>query len=390
MAAGVIMILRLVLVAFLIFTVWVVNALANPIPFRLPFDKAQDRSGSSTSMTDKNVQYGTSYSFEQAGWYGLDPRESYIELLDQFRFDWVRLAFFWDQTLLRSDGSTEGRVVDDPHLADLKFAIEEAQKRDIKVIIALGAKTPYFPEYHLPKEIADQIEFGQRIGLDHPIADDLLAIDRKVVEALAPYGNIIAWQVENEPLVGNVNRWKLDPALIAAEVEIVRQTDPAARPIILNHAAVGFYDQSWQNLLSILAPGDIFALNAFFKTKGTDLFNAKVFGREIHILWPDHFVWPVHSWGFLSPDFELIKKIVEGRGQKFWILEMQAEPYIKKLDEARDPFLPFTPADIEAADNFLKSYKIESVGLWGAHFWQYRAKLGDKTWSDAVKSVTEN
>lgn len=368
------MLLRIALVLLLVATIYVANAFASPIPHR---------------KFDPNFRplYGVTYSFEQAGWYGLDPRSSYIKLLDEVKFDWVRLPFFWDQTLLRSDGATEGQVVDDPHLADLEFAIEEADKRGVDVIVALGAKTPYYPEFHLPANVRSKIRFGDRLTLDHPIAKDLLDVDRAVVQKLSVYDNIIYWQVENEPLIGNVNRLKIDPSLIAAEVDVVRKVDFKKRPIILNHAATGFYDKSWKELLSILKPGDVFAVNAFFKTKGTDLFNAKLAGREIHIAWPDHLVWPVHSWIFLSPNFDAIKKEVEKSGFRFWVLEMQSEPYIKKLDEAVDPLLSFGPTDIAAAERFLRSYQVESVGLWGAHFWQYQEELGDKSWIEAVKSV---
>src|SRR3990167_8902010 len=276
------MVKRLVIVLFLFLAILVANAFANPIPNR---------------QFDPNFKptYGISYSFEQAGWYGLNPREDFVRLLDEFKFSWVRLPFFWDQTLLRSKGATERQVVD-LNLDDLKFAIEEANKRNVKVIIALGAKTPYFPEYHWPKEVSRKVKFGELITVDHPVAAEILAIDTKVVEELSVYDNIAYWQVENEPLVGNVNKWKIDSSLVAAEVEIVRTTDSKKRPIILNHAATGFYDNSWKKLLPILKPGDVFAVNAFFKTKGTDLISAKIFGREIHILWPDHLVCPVHSW----------------------------------------------------------------------------------------------
>ncbi len=371
------MIVRSLLLIFLIVVIYVANAFANPIPRR---------------KFDKNFKpiYGTSYSFEQAGWYGLDGRQNYLRMLEDFKFDWVRLSFFWDQmALLRSDGTSEGqaRYEFNDNFDDLKFAIDEARKRNVKVIVAIGVKTPYFPEYHWPKDVAAKVKFGQRITADHPVASDILEIDRKVVEALSAYDNIAYWQVENEPLVGNVNKWKIDPGLIAKEVEIVRSVDPQKRPIILNHAAVGFYDRSWLQLLPILKPGDVFAVNAFFKTKGKDLITAKIFGRELHILWPDHLVWPVHSWGILSPNFESIKKRVEANGNKFWVLEVQAEPYIKKLEEADDPFLSFSARDIEAVDGFLKSYRFESVGLWGVHFWQYRAKHGDSSWIKTVSGV---
>lgn len=344
------------MVFFLILVIYVSNAFANPIPLR-KFDP------------NFKPKYGVTYSFEQAGWFGLGPRSSYTKLLDEFDFDWVRLSFHWAKY----------------NISDLKFAVGEAAKRDVDVIVALGAKTPYFPEYKWPDEIKSRVKFGDTIDLDHPVANDILEINKSVVRELSNYDNIIFWQVENEPLIGNVNRWKIDPGLIAAEVEAVRSTDPKNRPIILNHAAVGFYDTSWQKLLPILKKEDVFAVNAFFKTKGIDIFNAKILGREIHILWPDHLVWPVHSWRIFSPDFGQIKKKVENNGNLLWILEMQAEPYIKNLDEAQDQFLSFEPVDIKAADSFLKSYEIESVGLWGAHFWQYREEQEDRSWIEAVK-----
>ena len=370
------MFLRILFVLFLIAVIFLAQGFINPIPER---------------KVDPNFkpQYGFSYSFEQAGWYGLDPRTDYLRLLDEFEFSWVRLPFFWDQTLLRSNQASEGQV-DDLNLDDLKFAIEEAKKRNVGVIVAIGAKVPYFPEYHWPKEIASKVKFGERITINHPEAEEILEIDHKVVSELSQYDNIIYWQVENEPLIGNINKWKIDPSLVSAEVEFVRNSDPQKRPVILNHAATGFYDKSWRSLLSILKPGDVFAVNAFFKTKGKDLITAKIFGREIHILWPNHLVWPVHSWLWLSPNYQSIKNQVEERGLKFWILEMQAEPYIKKLEEADDSLLSFIPQDIKAADNFLRSYQVESVGLWGVHFWQFREKQGDNLWVGTAKEIVNN
>jgi len=371
---------RILIVFFVLLLILLSRAFANPIPER---------------NFDPNFKptYGISYSFEQASWYGLNPREDFVKLLDEFKFSWVRLPFFWDQSVIGTGsmtGTKSAKSNDDMDLRDLKWAIEEAGKRNIRVIIALGVKTPYFPEYHWPKEVSRKVKFGELITSDHPVAADILAIDTKVVEELSVYDNIAYWQVENEPLVGNVNKWKIDSSLLAAEVEVVRTTDSKKRPIILNHAATGFYDNSWKKLLPILKLGDVFAVNAFFKTKGTDLVSVKIFGREIHILWPDHLAWPVHSWLVFSPNYQTIKETVEANGNKLWIMEMQSEPYIKKIEQADDPFLTFTPQDIIAGNNFLKSYQIESIGLWGAHFWQYQQKKGNPAWVDTAKSVVNN
>ena len=362
------MLIRVFLLIFFVAFVFIVMAFLNPIPTR------------PTKTVDRPM-YGVSYSFEQAGWFGVDPRKDYIQMLEEFKFDWVRLPFFWNQMV---DPTTDEF---NKNFEDLKFAIGEAQKRNVKVIVAIGAKTPYFPEYHWPKDIEDQVKFGEVIGADHEVTDDILAIDKKVVLELSPFDNIAFWQVENEPFVGNVNKWKIASSLVVKEAEVVRKTDPKNRPIILNHAATGFYDNSWQALLPILKEGDVFAVNAFFKTKGTDLISAKLLGKEIHLPWPDHLVWPVHSWFVFSPDFSKIKKDVEANGNDLWVLEMQSEPYIKKIEEAKDPLLSFEPKDIAAADKFLRSYDIKSIGFWGVHFWQYRKDRGDSSWNEAVKQI---
>src|SRR3989339_119993 len=367
---------RLIIVLFLLLIIFISHAFVSPIPSR-------------KVGPDFRPVYGVSYSFEQAGWYGLDPRESYIEMLDEFQFDWVRFPLFWDQAVDRGTEGQRDKETKDIELRvdDLRFAIEEAEERNVKVIIALGAKTPYYPEYHWPESIASQVKFGEVITAYHPVAKEILAIDQKVVEELAVYDNIAYWQVENEPLIGNVNRWKIDASFVKAEVETVRSADPNDRPVILNHAATGFYDNSWKDLLPILNQEDIFAVNAFFKTKGTDLITSNILRRQIHIMWPDHLVWTVHSWLFLSPNFESIKKSVETNGNEFWILEMQAEPYIKKIEQAQDPLLTFTPDDMITADKFLRSYKIQNVGFWGIHFWQYRQQKGDSTWIETAKTI---
>src|SRR3990167_7102932 len=206
------MLIRAFLLIFFIIFVFISTAFLNPIPAR-------------KIKTDYRPLYGVSYSFEQAGWFGLDPRKDYVRMLEEFKFDWVRLSFFWNQMV---DPTTDEF---NKNFDDLKFAIGEAQKRNIKVIVAIGAKTPYFPEYHWPKEIESKVKFAEIIDADHEIADDILAIDEKVVSEFSAFDNIIFWQVENEPLVGNVNKWKIDPSLVAKEVDVVRQADFKKRPI---------------------------------------------------------------------------------------------------------------------------------------------------------------
>ena len=255
------MLIRTVLVLLLLICIIFANAFANPIPNKVV-------------KSEYKPAYGVSYSFEQAGWYGLDPKEDYKKLLDEIKPDWVRLSFFWD---LMTDENGNLKI------DDLKFAIEEAEKRNVKVVIALGAKTPYYPETHLPAELQAKIKFGQRLTPSHSVADELLAVDRKLVEELSNYPNISYWQVENEPLLGDPRGISVSVDLVGKEVEVVRSADFRKRPVILNHSAGWYFDRDWLGLISILKPGDVYSTNAYFKTEGPHLVAFQIAGSDIKL-----------------------------------------------------------------------------------------------------------
>ena len=360
------MLKRVLLFIFFLLLIIILNAFLNPFP-------------------KKNVPegfrptYGVSYSFEQAGWYGLNPRTAYVDLLDNVRVDWVRLPFFWDQMI-------DEKGYFNQNFDDLEFSIKEAKKRNVKVIIALGAKTPYYPEYHLPKDLAGQIKFGETINLNHHVSLKILDVDKKVVEVLSAYDNIIAWQVENEPYLANINNWKIGEDLLVAEVGVVRAADLLSRPIILNSVAPTVFDSSYKSLLKILRPGDILGVNAYFKTQGVYLFSFSILHKEVHVPWPNWLVWPVQSWVGFSANFEELRDEATKGGVKLWILEMQAEPYVRTLSDA-ERNSAYRPGDILAADRYLKSSMVESVGLWGAPFWQYKKENGDNSWIETVQNL---
>lgn len=357
--------MRLAFLFFVILVVYIVFAFLNPFPKK------------NTAYGFK-PKYGVSYSFEQAAWFGLDSRAAFVRLLDTAHFDWVRLPFFWDQ-MTTVDGQLK--------IDDLEFAIIEAEKREVKVVIAMGAKVPYYPEYHLPQNIKLQLKFADTIGVTHAIADDLLEIDRKLVEKLSVYDNISHWQVENEPFLANVNNWKITPELVGREVEVVRSADPKKRPIILSHVGPAVFDRKWEKLEPFLKGGDVLGVNAYFKTQGINLFSLSLFGKVLAVSWPQSLVWPVQSWYGFSPNYAGLKKELGAKGIGLWIMEMQAEPYIRTFDDAKKSKYFYKPADIIKADEYLRSSRVENVGLWGAPFWLYREKIGDKSWLKAVSEL---
>ncbi len=356
---------RVGILIFLIVLVYVGNAFLNPFSFKKVPEGFKP-------------SYGFTYSFEQSRWYGLDGRAQFTWLLDNIHFSWVRLPFFWDQMTDASDNLK---------IDDMKFAINEAKKHNVKVVVALGIKTPYYPEYHIPQKYLDKLKFGDTIFQNHPIAQNVLDIDVKLVKELAQYDNIIYWQVENEPLLANVNNWKIDPVFLSSEVEAVRKADIKRREVILTNEGSLSLSSRWNSLLDILKPGDALGVNTFFTIQGTNLFAFSAFGRDVKVPWPNGLAWPVQSWYLLSPNYESIKSKVEAKGANLWIMEMQAEPYIRVIEDARRNDLAFGAADIKKADNFVRVLRVKNVGLWGANYWLYRRSIGDSSWIEAAREV---
>lgn len=326
--------------------------------------------------------YGFSFSFERARWFGLDARKAYADILDSAKFKWVRLPFFWD-SMMKREGDT---WVFTKEFDDLVFAVEQAKLHNVNVCVALGAKTPYYPEFHLPKSEASKLKFGQIIDDKSPVAGDLLKVDSMVVSRLSSYDNIVYWQIENEPYLANVSNWKIDRSLLLAESAAVRTADAFGRPIILNHVGPWALDSRWRDLTSLLQESDAFGVNAYFKTQGTYLLSLDVFGRTIRIPWPGNFSWPVQSWLFLSPNYYNLAHDTFLSGHDLWVLEMQAEPYIRVLSDA-DKTQAFKAADMLKASNYLIDSRVKYVGLWGAEFWEYRKSKGDNSWIEAAWEI---
>lgn len=326
------------------------------------------------------VSYGFSFAPHPYAVAGLDWKKSYIELLDRFNFKWVRIAFYWDQSTDQA-----GNL----NLTDLTFQIEEAQKRNVSVIIAIGAKTPYYPEVYIPNHLTKDLKFGQELGNSAQIKKALLDVESNLIPKIATYSAITYWQVENEPYAGTRNNWTVGEDLLSEEIKVIKKNDPSKRPIILTHPGPFVWDHDWQKLLKHLAMGDVLAVNYFPKTRTPDVVTINLLGKDLKLIWPDFINIPVYIWGSISPDFEKVKNTVEAHGNKLWIMEMQAEPYLSEFKYARGKIFVFTPEDILKADLAIRKAGIHYIGFWGANWWLLSDKNGDSEWINMVEKVVE-
>ena len=90
----------------------------------------------------ESIKWGVSFSQKQAEMLGLDWRETYLAILDEMDLEYLKITAYWD--LVEPE-------IDKYYFDDLDFQIEEAEKRNIKLILAIGRKVPRWPECHLPE-----------------------------------------------------------------------------------------------------------------------------------------------------------------------------------------------------------------------------------------------
>ena len=87
------------------------------------------------------IDFGITFSQYFAEEMDLDWKQAYVAILDELGVKKLRLVAYW-QYLEPEQGSYS--------FEDLDWQIQEADKRNAQVILAVGRKLPRWPECHVP------------------------------------------------------------------------------------------------------------------------------------------------------------------------------------------------------------------------------------------------
>ena len=103
------------------------------------------------SFERDNFELGLNFSNKYAEYLGLDWQDSYLAILDELQVKYIRLAAPWNEIEPEKDFYA---------FAALDWQIEQADKRGVDIILAIGRRTPHWPECHDPewiKGLADEV-----------------------------------------------------------------------------------------------------------------------------------------------------------------------------------------------------------------------------------------
>ena len=294
--------------------------------------------------------YGVSFSSKQTAELKLNNDETYLAILDDLGVKRLRLAAYWD-VIEPAPGQFDFSQID--------WQIDEAERRGVNVLLAVGRKLPRWPECFMP-EWARYLAPPQQ-------NKHLLKMLGLVVERYRHRSAIVGWQLENEPFVGWFGQCP-NPSteLLQNELDLVRSLSP--KPVVVTDSGEL---STWRRAAR------------FADRFGTTMYRA---------------TWnPYYGYGFYPLPAGLYRLKA-----RFWglslpqviITELQAEPWPpgKPLAEVSldEQFRSMDFGRLQKNIAFARSTGFGEVYLWGAEWWYWMKQHGrPEFWNEAKKLMAE-
>ncbi len=288
----------------------------------------------------RKIAWGITFSQKFASDFDSDWRRIYRAIFDELGVKNARLVAYWD-VIEPEEGKYD--------FSGLDYQMDTAAAHGAYVILAVGHKTPRWPECHEPR----WAESLSKEDKDQKIREYI----RAVVERYNAYPNLNYWQVENEPFLlfgecGRVSRRTVDE-----EIALVRSLD-ARRPILTTDSGeIGLW---------------------YFAAKRGDVFGTTMY-RKVHNKFFGHIEYP------LPPEFFRLKEafvrgLLGGDQKKIIVVELQGEPWARRRladiapEEARTLF---GEAYFEDTIRYAKETGFDEYYLWGVEWWWWMKERHD-------------
>lgn len=280
----------------------------------------------------ENVVWGVSFSQKQAAALGLDWQAAYSALLDDLDVKKIRIAAHWD-LLAPRPGEYD--------FSDLDWQMDEAARAGAKTVLAIGMKTPRWPECHFP-------EWAKTLDKERQQAAVLALLEAAVIR-YRDHPALESWQVENEPLFPfGECPWR-DEKFLQKEIALVKSLDGNKRPVVISDSGEG----SWW--LNAARAGDIAGITMYRRVYFSEL------GIYVDYLLPPAF------YAFKAELVGLLFK------KKVICVELQAEPWAigQKYDGGANDAETMDIGRFRKNVAFARSTGLDEFYLWGGEWWYW-------------------
>lgn len=315
---------------------------------------------------------GTTFSQLQCAYLGLDYRTTFRQIC-QLGFDRIRLCSYWNE-IEPIENQFDFTVLD--------WLLEESDRQGIELVLAVGMKTPRWPEFHFPNWLSDRYHTGksqQPIDQRNPaVAEYALRFIESVVNHTRQSARIGYWQIENEPFthLEIAGGRFLSHEFVHQEVQQVRQLARSDQKIVLTGSIVlPFADD----------PEDEAAFQACLKTAdavGLNVYSKVPIGQTKFYIEPQPAFWQtLYDW----------RQQLRQNNKAAWIAEAQAEPWepnqLVATQGIQHP--SSSPAQAIALVQKLVELEYDTILLWGCEYWYWHLQQGRSDWWNAMQELIQ-
>jgi hypothetical protein len=297
------------------------------------------------SPRETKTEFGVTFSPRQATGLGLDWREVYTAMLDDLEVRHLRLVAYWDE-MEPEEGQYNWEGMD--------WQLQEAGKRQTKVVLAMGRKVPRWPECFVPAWAQGLAEEEQQ--------QRLLGFMGALVSRYQNEPVLWRWQLENEiflnfghcvPTGKDFTEVLEDnKKLLTKEEKLLREMDKAGRQIMVTDSG----ELNWW--LEASRYGDIL---------GTTLYRT-VFSARTEKIFNYDYIFP--AWVYRAKA-RLVRVL---RGKEVVVAELQGEPWgrapLKEMT-ALERQASVSPGRLREIARFAERTELPLAYWWGSEFWYW-------------------
>jgi hypothetical protein len=303
------------------------------------------------NFPEQDISYGATFSKKHAeSLVGEKWRDNFILALDDLKIKKFRIPAYWDEIQPENSGEFD--------YSDLDWIIEEAEKRNAEIILAIGYRLPRWPECHIP-------EWAEKFSEEEE-KKAILSYMETTVNRYKNREKIIAWQIENEPFLPFFGECRqLEKNFLDEEIALVKKLDN--RPIVITDSGeLSLWVQA-------ASRADFFGTSLYLNTY------SKVLSSYV--------TYPIGPWFFH------LKKNITGlfaKPDKWIVIEMQAEPWgptsYDKMSE-KEKSRTMDIGKFQKIINFGKKTGFGEFYLWGLEWWYWEKENNNNQglWEEAKK-----
>jgi len=285
-----------------------------------------------TAKPAEKIKWGVNFSLKQTDFLRIDPKETFLAMLDDLGARNFKIAVHWD--LIQPEK-------DKYDFKDLDWQMDELEKRNAKVILAIGMRTPHWPECHLPTWAVSMKKEEQQTAI--------LSMLEAIVNRYKDSESLDMWQVENEIFLNfGACPWR-DEKFLAKEIEIVKKIDDKHKVIVTDSGELSFWAK-------ISKYGDVVGITTYKR------------------VWQDQ-IRQYITYPLPAVFYDRRAKLVElFRGKEVMGVELQAEPWCANSIMSTPIWIQKRTMDgnqFEENVKFAKNTGLDTFYFWGAEWWYY-------------------